>query len=476
VGFITRRSGLALAGAFTIFLPVFGNFALSMFFLAGLGMLRVGWLPFWDISFQVLDMGNVVFIPYWVIEWILRQFDIWAQAEIGWVFMGIGAFLFTWGVLVWMQVRFQRKGVASSLIYKISRHPQYLGWIIWSYGLIIYSPLVNQMKKSWGMASSLPWLLMTMIIVGICMLEEMKMRERYGKDYNEYQKQTPFLFPLPWWLKKMISFPMWLLIRKPWPESKREIALVISTYTFILIALSLFWVDLGEGRTFPLMESRRKAKVEVLVHEINIIEARRYKWFKFNDLAEYGDLAVQPMIDYLGSDDPEKQEFASALLGGLGDTSAIVPLRALLDHPWENVRVGAIHSLVKLNDEHIIPELVHMLDSETADYPRSVIFEALGNLHAENTLNILEKAATEETEWVRVAALRSLCKIHPDRAAPYLLPLLSSESARVRGDAVAIAYQLADPITLPALEDLLDDEHYEIRFFAKEAIDKIGEQ
>ena len=40
LGFLTRKSGWAWAGALALFLPVFGQFALSMFFLAGLGILR----------------------------------------------------------------------------------------------------------------------------------------------------------------------------------------------------------------------------------------------------------------------------------------------------------------------------------------------------------------------------------------------------------------------------------------------------
>jgi hypothetical protein len=55
LGFTTKKSGWAWAGAFTLFLPVFGQFALSMFFLSGLGILRAAWFPFMDISWSVLD-------------------------------------------------------------------------------------------------------------------------------------------------------------------------------------------------------------------------------------------------------------------------------------------------------------------------------------------------------------------------------------------------------------------------------------
>ena len=75
LGYFTRKTVWAWAGAFALFLPVFGQFALSMFFLAGLGILRIGWFPFLDLSFKVLEMGNVIYIPYWILMWIGRQFD-----------------------------------------------------------------------------------------------------------------------------------------------------------------------------------------------------------------------------------------------------------------------------------------------------------------------------------------------------------------------------------------------------------------
>jgi hypothetical protein len=50
-GLIAERRGMAAAGAVLFFLPVFGHFAASMFFLAGLAMLRVVWLP-------ILDAGS----------------------------------------------------------------------------------------------------------------------------------------------------------------------------------------------------------------------------------------------------------------------------------------------------------------------------------------------------------------------------------------------------------------------------------
>ena len=66
--------------------------------------------------------------------------------------------------------------------------------------------------------------------------------------------------------------------------------------------------------------------------------------------------------------------------------------------------------------------------------------------------------------------------IDPEKTVIYLIPLLQSELASVRGDAAVVAYQLLDRSTLPYLINLLDDESYEIRFFARQAIDRIEEK
>jgi len=95
-GYSTKRSGWALAGAVGLFIPIFGEFALSMFFLAGLGLLRVGWLPFLEVTtFDLLDLGKVIYVPYWVLTWFFGIFKWDAHAFLTYLFMGSGARLLT---------------------------------------------------------------------------------------------------------------------------------------------------------------------------------------------------------------------------------------------------------------------------------------------------------------------------------------------------------------------------------------------
>jgi hypothetical protein len=48
------------------------------------------------------------------------------------LFIALGLLIFILGVLAWFYARLEKKGTADFWIYRFSRHPQYLGWIVWS--------------------------------------------------------------------------------------------------------------------------------------------------------------------------------------------------------------------------------------------------------------------------------------------------------------------------------------------------------
>lgn len=64
IGLVAEKRCLASLGAFAFFLPVFGHFAFNMFFLAGLSILRVIWVPILDLSYRWLNLGNIAHLPF----------------------------------------------------------------------------------------------------------------------------------------------------------------------------------------------------------------------------------------------------------------------------------------------------------------------------------------------------------------------------------------------------------------------------
>jgi protein-S-isoprenylcysteine O-methyltransferase Ste14 len=244
-GIIAERRGVAVAGAALFFLPVFGHFAASMFFLAGLAMLRVVWLPILNVSSELMALGDIVYLPYAgvVYPFVVAGWDI--RDGLPWVVMGVGSAIFVVSTLIWLVARSDDRTVADNWLYRLSRHPQYLGWIVWSYGLLLYvlrHSELYQFKIAWGMPSSLPWLVATLVIVGVAMIEEIRMTAAAGGEYLEYRDRTPFLVPLPGWAARLISAPMRWVIRRPWPENGFQIAVAIAVYAFILIGASIPFV------------------------------------------------------------------------------------------------------------------------------------------------------------------------------------------------------------------------------------------
>ena len=243
-GFITKKSGLVSAGAIAIFLPVFGHFSFNMFFLAGLGAMRIVWMPILDISYDILRLGDIAYLPYMIIVYLPALFKIDISTVIPYIIMGSGILIFIMGTQAWMFARFNKKGVATSWIYRFSRHPQYLGWIIWSYGLLIYlirnSSLIH-FKLTYEMPSSLPWLISSLVIICVALLEETKMKQKYPDEYEAYKQQAPFLFPISKFMSKIITLPIKLLIKREQPESVKEIVIIFFVYLGLLILLSVIF-------------------------------------------------------------------------------------------------------------------------------------------------------------------------------------------------------------------------------------------
>jgi protein-S-isoprenylcysteine O-methyltransferase Ste14 len=244
VGFVTEMSGWSAAGALVLFLPVFGHFAATMFFLGGLGFLRLIWLPILDVSFNLLRLGEIVNLPYDVLAAIWSSVGLSRWAHLSHVITGLGLLIFFLGTLTWFYARMQEKGVADFWVYRFSRHPQYLGWIVWSYGMM-FLPGSN-IRLCYELSNSLPWLLSTMIIIGVAMLEELKMRRVLGESYESYRLRTPFLFPLPRLIAKPFTLPLRLMFKKEHPERKREIVAVIAFYTLLCLGISRLCPIAGE--------------------------------------------------------------------------------------------------------------------------------------------------------------------------------------------------------------------------------------
>jgi len=473
LGFATRKTNLAWIGSVALFLPVFATFAHSMFYLAGLGLFNIIFFPLQDISLSLIDLGKVVLIPYWILMWVFGLFDWYAHNFIAYLFMVSGAFIFVLGVFAWMQTRYSKDKVAKHWIYKYSRHPQYLGWIVWSYGLMLFGPTLNQMKKSWGWYGTLPWLLSTLVIIGICLLEEIKMKEIAGEDYEEYRNRTPFLLPMPRFMKWIIKSPMRLIFRKDRLEKRKEIGLALTLYAIIFMALSLFWIDLSLNEEGSILTSKpyNQNTADSTVAEIRKPQPRRYRDIKpFGELLSMGNQTHPVLMKLIEDPDPEVREFAIMAAYQYGIKEAIPFLITAIHDPELSVSKSAIRGLGELGAVEAIDTLFYFLENPIEGVSQDFILARLSKLGCTRIIPYLEQRLQDDVWYRHTGALRSMMQVDFEMAKMHIYQSLEDERPEVRREAVNMLLETLPDDAVPYLEKVIHDKNWEVRFYARQAI------
>lgn len=237
LGFMLRRSCLSIMGSLVIYIPIFGYFAFAMFFLAGIGILRVLWLPLIEYSPDILELGNIALTPYIILRthlpWTIT-FKISLLTAL--IIIFIGLFIFSFGTTTWLYGKFKGYEIIDFWIYRYVRHPQYLGYIIWSYGLLIFIYLKPYVKGAFVTTPSYPWLISALIIIGVALYEEIKMKKIYRENYVDYIKRSSFMMPLPKRLIDFIKLP--LKVRSGEIEELTDIIIILIIYLIIFTILS----------------------------------------------------------------------------------------------------------------------------------------------------------------------------------------------------------------------------------------------
>ena len=244
-GFITKKKKLSSLGVLFFFLPTFGYFAGSMFFLAGLGILRITWIPLWE--FNLVNLGDIAYLPYMIPTYLFHLVGLDVRMLLALAVTGLGFFIFLLGAIAWFYGKVEKRETVTFWIYKYSRHPQYLGYIIWSYGVMLQASLAG---FSWGGSNpgaSLPWLISTLIVVCIALAEEITMSKRDKDTYLKYKESAPFMFPIPKSVASLVTAPVRIIFKKKQPENRKEIVGTFAVYFLISVLLSLPFILL----TFP---------------------------------------------------------------------------------------------------------------------------------------------------------------------------------------------------------------------------------
>lgn len=473
-GFATRRSGLAMLGGMAFMLPVFAQFAGVMFFLSGLGILNVLWLPVLDVSFAMGESGAVVRAPYDGLRWLLGLVGVNGYWPLVYFFIGSGFLLFFAGTLAWLRARSRHLGVADFWVYRFSRHPQYVGWILWSYGLFLLLLQGRYPKRSWGISASFPWLISTVVIIGVAMLEELGMRRRFGEEYEKYRRSAPFLFPLPGFAERLFALPFRLFFGKERPDRRREVAAVLSFYTVLLVAASLLFYGSGMDRLMSAFRSEDAARTHVagLVRAVRDNPGGRSSEVRIAALARAEDPAPDSILALLTDPAPAVRTAAAQALTIRPDERAVPLLVGALADSTESVRWRAYEALDALGSPEAVEPLAPLL-SDPAMHIRLGVLGALARRGAPEVIPAATELLTSRESWVRVGAAGTLGTLGSEAGIPLLATCLDDESAWVRQEAVMALLRIGSPTCAPALQGALDDEDWEVRLYAEEALKRV---
>jgi len=242
-GIVLGRRSLATAGAIVLFLPTLGSFAAYMFFLAGLGVLRVLWLPAWEGGLMAL--GDVAYVPYMAIVWPLSLAGVDARGAVALAAITIGLFVFVLGTTTWLVARFEGRDVADSFIYRWSRHPQYAGWMVWSWGLMLVAAQQPVPMAGQNPGAALAWTVSTLVIVAVAWAEERTMLARAGPAWVAYRDRTPFLVPAPDVVARAARLPIRLVTGQPRPATGRQILAAFLACLAVAVVLSIPFAGLA---------------------------------------------------------------------------------------------------------------------------------------------------------------------------------------------------------------------------------------
>jgi len=202
---------------------------------------------------KIFKVGQVFLAPYWlaITAYASEGGRIWANIEqvrdvYGSTFILVGLLVLFLGVAAWLNTKYQGRGLVDSGIYRLTRHPQYLGYILWSYGMLILSTY-NQAPWRQPIEITLNWFVSSLILVGLALAEEINLRSDDGLNYVEYAERASFMLPLPRSVRRVVSKPFRIMWGGDHPENLR---MVFKTLVLVFILVSV--PELIPGGTYQL--------------------------------------------------------------------------------------------------------------------------------------------------------------------------------------------------------------------------------
>jgi len=194
-------------------------------------------------------------------------------------------------------------------------------------------------------------------------------------------------------------------------------------------------------------------------------------------LVDQGAGAVQPLIEFLGSNRRELRTSAVEILSKIRDRRATRPLTDCLSATDSWMRSAAARALGRLGDPDATEAVVSRLE-DSVPLVRAAAAEALGELRVVRAAEPLIAALEDEELIVQIAAARALGKIGDEQAAEPLFRLLSRPEVSLKLAVIEALTDLRDVRSIGVLKRVLSpwplgNEPAEVKAAARRALNSL---
>ena len=214
--------------AWIFYIPVIlGILAPMIIPFLGVGIFYLIWEPLEVQSLSFLRLGMYPY-PYCPIPPVMRK----AINIIGFILIALGfgvTVIGLWQIIRAKKVKRKEGGLIQTGLYSISRHPQYLGIIGWTLGIILISPIPRIMDF-------LLWTVLVLLHIFLADSEENKLYKEFGSEYIEYSNRVPYMLPYAKKFDQIFKF----IPKHGWKRKFIEIIIYIPITALFLYILTFF--------------------------------------------------------------------------------------------------------------------------------------------------------------------------------------------------------------------------------------------
>jgi protein-S-isoprenylcysteine O-methyltransferase Ste14 len=144
------------------------------------------------------DAGQIIllilFLSVWILDSFVFQYSTFLNEHVRWYFrivpgillLAIGVYISWKGISIVFGEKRDPPQVIKKSVFSVIRHPVYFGSILAILGLVI---------GTLSILSFFVWLIIVGFYYNVSRYEEKLLLAKFGKEYEEYIRNVPMLFP-----------------------------------------------------------------------------------------------------------------------------------------------------------------------------------------------------------------------------------------------------------------------------------------